>query len=65
VYGCAAFLLPLLLFRRVVGTIWGKGRYRGELLRSLPLLGLFVTAWGAGEVVGYWFGPSDALAKVT
>jgi Glycosyl transferase family 2 len=64
-YGGAAFVLPVLLLSRVLGTIWGKGRYRGELLRSVPLLALFVTAWGAGEVVGYWFGPGDALEQVT
>jgi Glycosyl transferase family 2 len=64
-YGFAAFLLPPLLYRRVVGTVWGKRRHRRELLRSLPLLAMFVSAWGAGELVGYWFGPGDALGRVT
>lgn len=64
-YGCAGFLLPPLLFVRVVRTIWGKGRHRRELLRSLPLLLLFTSGWGVGEIVGYWCGPGDALAKVT
>ncbi len=62
--GLAAFLLPLVLLARVVRTVWSKGRHRKELTLSLPLLALFVTAWGAGEVVGYWFGPGDALSRV-
>jgi hypothetical protein len=56
--------LPPVLFGRTVARIWQKGVHRGELVRSLPLLGLFVTGWAAGEVVGAWFGPGDALAKV-
>jgi hypothetical protein len=24
----------------------------------------FVLSWGAGEVVGYWFGPGKSLSKV-
>lgn len=64
VFGCAALLLPGLLWARIVRTVWRKGRHRRELIRSLPLLLLFVMAWGAGEVVGYWFGPGDALPRV-
>jgi glycosyl transferase family 2 len=63
-FGLAALLLPPVLLARVGRTVWSKGRYRKELTRSLPLLALFVTAWGAGEVVGYWFGPGDALSRV-
>ncbi len=63
-WGLAAMALPPVLFGRTVARIWHKGVHRGELVRSLPLLGLFVTGWAAGEVVGAWFGPGDALAKV-
>ena len=63
-YGFAAFALPPLLFARTVRTIWRKKCHRRELIRSLPLLALFVSGWGWGEVVGAWFGPGDALAKV-
>jgi glycosyltransferase involved in cell wall biosynthesis len=63
-FGGAALLLPGLLWARIVRTVWRKGRYRQELIRSLPLLLLFVLAWGAGESVGYWFGPGDALPRV-
>jgi hypothetical protein len=63
-YGAAAFVLPPLLFYRTVRRIFAKGRHRGWLLRSLPLLAVFVTSWGLGEVVGYWFGAGNSLSKV-
>jgi hypothetical protein len=62
--GAMAVLLPPLLCWRVVSTVWRKQAHRPELVRSLPLIGLFTLAWGAGEMVGYWFGAGDALARV-
>lgn len=64
-FGLAAMALPPVLFYRTVSRIWKKGSHRPQLMRSLPLLALFVTGWAAGEVVGSWFGPGDALSKVT
>lgn len=63
-YGAAAFILPPLLFYRTVRRIWGKGRHKWLLVKSLPLIGIFVTSWGFGEIVGYWFGAGNSLAKV-
>lgn len=63
-FGLAAFALPPLLLWRTVSRVLKKGRYRAQLLRSLPLLTLFVGSWSLGEVVGYWAGPSDSLARV-
>jgi len=63
-YGAVAFLLPPLLFFRTVQRIYAKRRHLGYLVKSLPLLGVFVTSWGLGEVVGYWFGAGNALSKV-
>ena len=63
-YGALALALPPLLLYRTVARILAKGRYRGLLLRSLPLLALFVTSWGLGEVVGSWFGAGRSLSKV-
>jgi len=63
-YGLAAFILPPLLFYRIVTRIYSKGKHRALLFKSLPLIALFVTSWGWGEVVGYWFGAGDSLAKV-
>lgn len=64
VYGAVAFLLPPLLFFRTVQRIRAKRRHLDYLVKSLPLLGIFVTSWGLGEVVGYWFGAGNALSRV-
>lgn len=63
-FGSAALALPPLLFVRIVSRVLKSGRHRRELLLSLPLLALFVTAWATGEVVGYWRGDGDSLRKV-
>lgn len=63
-YGLAAFMLPPVLFGRIVGRVLSKRRHRAELARSLPLLALFVTAWAAGEVLGAWRGAGGSLERV-
>lgn len=62
--GLAAFALPPLLFARTVSRILGKGAHTEKLWPSLPLIALFVLVWGAGEVIGYWLGAGDSLARV-
>lgn len=63
-FGLAAFALPPVLYYRVVSRVIAKRKHRAELVRSLPLLALFVVSWAAGEIVGSWFGPGDSLARV-
>ena len=63
-YAAAAFALPPLLLWRTVSRVVPKRRHIGHLVRSLPLLALFVCAWAAGEVVGYARGAGDSLARV-
>lgn len=63
-WGLAALALPPVLFYRTVRRVWQKRIHRAELIRSLPLLAVFVSGWAAGEVVGAWFGAGNALAKV-
>lgn len=63
-YAAGALALPPVLLVRIIGRVVGRRRHYAELLRSLPLLALFVCAWAAGEVVGYAAGPGDALARV-
>ncbi|MDX2119772.1 MAG: glycosyl transferase [Gemmatimonadota bacterium] len=62
--GLLALALPLVLYVRIVRTVWRKRRHRGELVRALPLLVLFVCAWGLGEVTGYLAGAGQALRRV-
>ncbi len=64
VMGAASLALPPLLFWRTVTRIRAKGRHTAELVRSLPLLALFVVAWAVGEAVGAVAGPGDSLSKV-
>ena len=63
-YTTAAFALPPLLLWRTVSRVVSKRRHTGELVRSLPLLALYVCAWAAGEVVGYARGAGDSLSRV-
>lgn len=62
--GCIAFALPPLVYFRVVRNVMSKGRHLTELRRSLPMLVPFSISWGAGEIVGYWFGAGQSLSKV-
>jgi hypothetical protein len=63
-YGAAALALPPLLMFRTVSRVLAKRRHRAELVRSLPLLAVFVVSWAFGEMVGYVAGPGDSLARV-
>jgi glycosyltransferase involved in cell wall biosynthesis len=56
--------LPPVLLTRIVRRTLAAGGYGGVLIRSLPLLPVFVCAWAAGEVVGYAAGPGDAPGRV-
>ena len=64
VLGLMAFVLPPVLFYRIVSRVWRGRLYREHLLPSLPLLAIFVVSWALGEVAGAWFGDGGALAKV-
>lgn len=63
-YAAASLALPPLLFSRIVSRVLSAGMHRRQLLVSLPLLFLFVTAWAAGEFVGYSAGHGDSLSRV-
>lgn len=62
--GVFAFALPVIVYFRVVRNVVTKGRHIRKLLLSLPMIVPFSVAWGAGEVVGYWFGAGQSLSKV-
>lgn len=63
-YGFASFVLPPVIYWRVISQVLKSGRYQFELLRSLPLLAVFAVSWSVGEIAGYWFGDGGALARV-
>jgi glycosyltransferase involved in cell wall biosynthesis len=63
-YGLAALVLPPLLLYRTLRRLTSKGVAPGRILTSLPLIAVFVTSWGLGEVVGYWLGAGASLSRV-
>ena len=62
--GAALIALPPMMFLRTIQRIRAKRRYPRELIRALPLLVPFCLSWGAGEAMGYWFGPGRAMNRV-
>ena len=64
VYGAAACALPPVLLYRTVQRIVSKKRHLGHLVKSLPMLSVFVVSWAAGEAVGYIMGAGNSLSKV-
>jgi hypothetical protein len=63
-YAAGSIILPLILAKRILFRVWKKGRYRGELIKSSPILMLLLFSWGAGEMIGYIFGPGSSSIKV-
>jgi hypothetical protein len=63
-YALSSVALPPLLFYRTVSRILGKRRHVSLLVRSLPLIAVFVLSWAAGEAVGYARGAGNSLARV-
>src|SRR5216684_1863549 len=51
-------LIPFVMLFRIAKRVWEKRRYRARFLACVPLLLVFLTAWSAGECVGYILGPS-------
>ena len=63
-YTVGSLMLPPVLFYRIVSRVLRKRLHRAELVRSLPLLALFVCCWAAGDVAGSALGPGDSLSRV-
>jgi hypothetical protein len=60
----ATVLLPPILLRRIVQSVWRHRAHRADLIRSLPAIALWTVAWAAGDAVGFMFGPGTSLQKV-
>lgn len=62
--GILGFALPPVIFIRTMKRIRAKNYHVDKLMKSLPHQVAFSIAWGAGEIVGYFFGPGNSLSKV-
>ncbi len=51
-------LIPFVMLMRIAARVWEKRRYRARFLACVPLLLIFLTAWSAGEFLGYLVGYS-------
>lgn len=56
----AALALPVVRTARVVRSLWAKGRLRGTLLASIPLILWFDLCQGVGHLMGYALGPGGS-----
>ncbi len=51
-------LIPFVMLMRIAARVWEKRRYHARFLACVPLLLIFLTAWSAGEFLGYLVGYS-------
>jgi hypothetical protein len=63
-YAVAAPLLPPLLLARILRHAWPRGRYRRQLVASLPWALLAVIAWVVGEWLGNLFGAGQSCERI-
>jgi glycosyl transferase family 2 len=64
-YALAAPLIPVVRFRRAVGEMRRPGRARHLMPRVLPLLFAGLVVDGTGEMIGYAFGPGNAMRRLS
>ncbi len=63
-YGFGSVLLPPLLLLRGLMTLVQKQRLVGRYLACSPLIGFYVTVGALGEMIGYFIGGGNSLARV-
>jgi GT2 family glycosyltransferase len=63
-YAAGAFLLPLILFIRIFGSVWKKRTHRIAFLLSSPFFLPMLFIWGIGEVAGNIIGAGSSTSKV-
>src|SRR5229473_7226507 len=51
-------LVPFVMLFRIAKRVWERRRYRAKFLSCVPLMLVFLTAWSAGEFLGYLVGYS-------
>jgi hypothetical protein len=62
VYAALSPLLPAVLLLRMARTARERGSF-GTFVRAMPLIGLLLVTWSAGEGIGYLFGLESAPAR--
>lgn len=62
-YAAATPALPPLLALRIGRTVWKKGHQK-TLIKTAPILGIFLMIWAWGEAIGALRGPGNSLAQV-
>ena len=63
-YALGAPLLPLLLFRRILGNVRRSDEDPRGFTTSAPLIVVYLVVWAFGEVVGYLFGGGRSLLRI-
>ena len=64
VYALLSPALPALLLARISARVWQKKHRIGKYIQTLPLIAPATVVYIFGELMGYVFGPGDALMKV-
>ncbi|HYN85105.1 MAG TPA: glycosyltransferase [Pyrinomonadaceae bacterium] len=64
-FAAAGPLIPAVRFARIAREVLKPGRPRRAWARSLPALAAGLVCDGAGEMVGYAFGPGRSMARLT
>jgi hypothetical protein len=60
----ACVVLPPLLLFRFLRSIRKRNHLGKTIFRATPYLLIFYFVWAFGEVIGYLFGPADALRRI-
>ena len=63
-YAALSPALPALLLARITARVWQKKNLINQYVRTFPLIIPATVVYVAGELMGYLFGPGDALLKV-
>ena len=64
-YAFTSPLIPVIRFRRIIRELHRPGRARDLIPRVLPLLFARLVVDGTGEMIGYAFGPGNAMRRLS
>lgn len=64
VYALGAPAIVPLMYRRIARNVWSRRRHRVRFVLATPLLLFYLSAWAAGEAVGYALGGGRSILRV-